>query len=92
MNPLEFRAVCGGDEMEDESSYRMSSPLGNIGPVGPPEYAQLFLEMAHVNPVDGPCSPFMKVLNVDDIPDGPLPPCIMWVWAKAVTPTYLSFR
>ena len=94
MNPLDFRAVCSGvDEVEAAGSYRTNSPFGNVSPVVLFGYVHLFTELADVNPVDGgPRTPFMTTVNVDEIPDGPLPPRIMWVRAKAVTPTYLSFR
>ena len=93
LSQVEIRKACFGAESDELDTYRMEGParaqtppLPNFG------YVHLFLEQAHVGTAD-PHTPFMTHLSgMDAFPIEREHPRVMWVRAKSVTPTYLSFR
>ena len=87
MNPLEFRNTSSGVEAGHLDKY--PTPIPVYG------YVHVFKDQSLVNAVDGPHTPFMTFLSgmaIDAFPNEREPPRVMWVRAKAVEPTYLSFR
>ena len=96
MNPLEFRNTSSGVEAGHLDNYRIKGP-STIAPTPIPlyGYVHFFKDQSLVNAVDGPHTPFMTFLSgmaIDAFPNEREPPRVMWVRAKAVEPTYLSFR
>ena len=96
MNPLEFRNTSSGVEAGHLDNYRIKGPP-TMAPTPLPVYGyvHLFKEQSLLNAVDGPHTPFMTFLSgmaIDAFPNEREPPRVMWVRAKAVEPTYLSFR
>ena len=88
MSFIDYRNACTADE---PALYRNETdhPTGPMMLYG---YVHVFTELSHVSAVDGPHTPFLTFLNVEDIEVPSNATRTMWIRAKTVVPTHLSFR
>ena len=88
MSFIDYRNACTADE---PAPYRIETVNATVT-MPPYGYVHVFTELSHVSAVDGPHTPFLTFLNVEDIEVPLQAPRTMWVRAKTVVPTHLSFK
>ena len=88
-----LRAICSGVEELSMDSQRLA-PTQGVNPSGAPyPFMHLFLSEAESGTRSGPQTPFITaVFTGEEDEDMPMPPRVMWVRAKSIVPTHLSFK
>ena len=87
-NPVDLRAISCG-YAPGPVIYR---PVDEVGSAVFSGHVHLFREQSHVGATDGPHTPFLTILSINDYAEPIKQPRVMWVRAKTVEPVHFSFK